>query len=112
MRARKCLKPVILDDTPVIIESPHLKQQANGFYLYLSRRVSDHLNIHKEDKTLLLIAEENYALIIKDPQLIERYRLQILEAKRAYDKLKDAKQPEEEELTSALTSTIVGEPQC
>ena len=112
MRARKCLKPVILDDNPIIIESPHLKQQSNGYYLYLSRRVSDHLNISKSDKTLLLIAEENCALIIKDPKLIERYRLQILEAKQTYDRLKNTKQSEEIELTSTLTSTTVGEAQC
>lgn len=104
--------PVIFEDSPVIIESPHLKQQANGYYLYLSRRVSDHLNINKADKTLLLIAEENYVILIKDPQLIERYRLQILKGRQAYEKLKNTKQLEEEKkLTQTLTSTI-GEPQC
>jgi hypothetical protein len=104
--------PVIFEDSPVIIESPHLKQQANGYYLYLSRRVSDHLNINKADKTLLLIAEENYVLLIKDPQLIERYRLQILEAKQTYKKFKNTTQPGEETgLTPTLTSTI-GELQC
>jgi hypothetical protein len=112
MRARKSLKPVILEYNPIIIESPHLKQQANGYYLYLSKRVSDHLNISKTDKTLLLIAEENYVLIIKDPKLIEKYRLQILEAKQTYDRLKNTKQSEETELTSELTSTIVGEVPC
>lgn len=110
MKSKRCL-PVILEDNPLVIESPHLKQQANGYYLYLSRRVSDHLNISKGDKTLLLIAEENYALIIKDPKLIERYRSQILEAKHTYERLKGAKQPEETELTSTLTSTV-GELQC
>ena len=104
--------PVIFEDNPVIIESPHLKQQANGYYLYLSKRVSDHLNINKNDKTLLLIAEENYVLLIKDPQIIERYRLQILEAKQTYEKLKNIKQlGEETELTPTLTSTV-GELQC
>ena len=112
MRARKCLKSVIFDDNPIIIESPHLKQQSNGYYLYLSSRVSNHLKVDKTDKTLLLIAEENYVLIIKDPKLIERYRLQILEARQTYDRLKNTKQSEEIELTSTLTSTTVGEVQC
>ncbi len=112
MRSKKYLKPVLLEDNPVIIESPHLKQQANGYYLYLSSRVSNHLNINKKDKTLLLIAEEGYILIVRDPKLIDRYRLQIIEAKQTYERLKDTKQPEETELTSALTSTVVGEMQC
>ena len=111
MKSKKYLKPVILDDNPIIIESPHLKQQANGYYLYLSSRVASHLNINKKDKTLLLIAEEAHILIVKDPQLIDRYRLQILEAKQTYDRLKNTKQCEEAELTSTLTSTMVGEVQ-
>lgn len=112
MKNVKCLKPVILDDNHTIIESPHLKQQANGYYLYLSSRVASHLNINKKDKTLLLIAEEGHILIVKDPQLIDRYRLQILEAKQTYDRLKNAKQSDGTGLTSELTSTMVGEAQC
>lgn len=110
MRSKKHLKPVLLEDNPVIIESPHLKQQANGYYLYLSSRVSSHLNINKNDKALLLIAEEGHILIVRDPQLIDRYRLQILEARQTYNILK--KQLEETELTSTLTSTTIGELQC
>ncbi len=112
MKRIKCLKPMILDDNPIIIESPHLKQQANGYYLYLSSRVAGHLNIDKKDKALLLIAEEGHILIVKDSQLIDRYRLQILEAKQTYDRLKNTKQSEEAELTSALTPTMVGGAQC
>ena len=104
---------MLAEDNITIVESPHIKRQASGWYLYLSERVSSCLKINKADRNLLLIVENDCALIIRDPQLIERYKSQILEARQVYEKFRNTvNQPKDKELTSTLTHTAKGELQC